>query len=56
MMELSRRNLLKKLYSILNKLITKKTRIEEEKEEGIRSSNIEIIQNPRDQSKAQLMI
>ena len=36
MMELSRRDLLKELYSILNKLITKKTRIEEEKEEGIR--------------------
>ena len=50
-MELSRRDLLKELYSILNKLITKKTRIEEEKEEGIRSSNIEIIQNPRESIK-----
>ena len=51
MMELSRRDLLKELYSILNKLITKKTRIEEEKEEGIRSSNIVIIQNPRESIK-----
>ena len=32
MMELSRREILKELYSILNKLITKKTRIEEEEE------------------------
>ncbi|MGZ5511442.1 MAG: histidine kinase dimerization/phospho-acceptor domain-containing protein, partial [Nitrososphaeraceae archaeon] len=51
MMELSRRDLLKELYSKLNKLITK-TRIEgEEKEEEIRSSNIVIIQNPRESIK-----
>ncbi len=46
-MKLSRRELLKKVYSRLHKLVTK-TRIEEE---GIRSSNIEIIQNPRESIK-----
>ncbi len=56
MMKLSGREILKQLYSKLNKLITKKTRIEEEeekeeKEGGIRSSNIEIIQNPRESIK-----
>ena len=53
MMKLSRREILKELYSKLKNLITKtrKTRIEEEKEEGIRSSNIEIIQNPRESIK-----
>ena len=54
MMKLSRREIVKGLYSKLNKLITKKTRIEEEKKEeegGIRSSNIEIIQNPRESIK-----
>ena len=52
MMKLSRREILKELYSKLNKLITKKTRIEEEeKEEEIRSSNIVIIQNPRESIK-----
>ena len=60
MMKLSRREILKELYYKLNKLITKKTRIEEEEEEeeeekeeerGIRSSNIEIIQNPRESIK-----
>ena len=52
MMKLSRREILKELYSILNNLITK-TRIEEEeeKEEEIRSSNIVIIQNPRESIK-----
>jgi two-component system, OmpR family, sensor histidine kinase VicK len=45
MMKLSRREILKELYSKLNKLITK-TRIKEEKEE-IRSSNIVIIHNPK---------
>ena len=56
MMKLSRREILKELYSKLNKLITKKTRIEEEeeKEEGIRSSNIVIIQNPRESIKLSL--
>ncbi len=51
MMKLSRREILKELYSKLNKLITK-TRIEEEekKEEEIRSSNIVIIHNPRESS------
>ena len=51
MMELSRRDLLKELYSKLNKLITKTRIEEEEKEEEIRSSNIVIIQNPRDSIK-----
>ena len=59
MMKLSRGEILKELYSKLNKLITKKTRIEEEEEEEeekeeerrIRSSNIEIIQNPRESIK-----
>src|SRR5688500_14834939 len=56
MMKLSGREILKQLYSKLNKLITKKTKIEEEeekeeKEGGIRSSNIEIIQNPRESIK-----
>ena len=58
MMKLSRGEILKQLYSKLNKLVTKKTRIEEEEEEeekeeerGIRSSNIEIIQNPRESIK-----
>ena len=60
MMKLSRGEILKELYSKLNKLITKKTRIEEEEKEekeekeeerGIRSSNIEIIQNPRESIK-----
>ena len=57
MIKLSRREILKELYSKLNNLITKKTRIEEggekgeDKEEGIRSSNIEIIQNPRESIK-----
>ena len=54
-MKLSRGKILKQLYSKLNKLVTKKTRIEEEEEEeeerGIRSSNIEIIQNPRESIK-----
>jgi 3-dehydroquinate dehydratase len=51
MTELSRRELLKELYSKLNKLVTKR-RIEEGGEEGgIRSSNIEIIQNPRESIK-----
>ena len=49
MMKLSRREILKELYSKLNNLITK-TRIEEEEEE-IRSSNIVIIQNPRESIK-----
>ena len=48
MMKLSRREILKELYSKLNNLITK-TRIEEEEE--IRSSNIVIIQNPRESIK-----
>ncbi len=47
-MKLSRRELLKKVYSRMHKLVTK-TRIEEE--EGIRSSNIMIIQNPRESIK-----
>ena len=52
MMKLSRREILKELYSKLNKLITKKTRKEEEeKEEEIRSSNIVIIQNPKESIK-----
>ena len=57
MIKLSRREILKELYSKLNNLITKKTRIEEggekgeDKEGGIRSSNIEIIQNPRESIK-----
>ena len=51
MMELSRRDLLKELYSKLNKLITKTRIEEEEKEEEIRSSNIVIIQNPRESIK-----
>ena len=46
-MKLSRRELQKKVYSRLHKLVTK-TRIEEE---GIRSSNIEIIQNPKESIK-----
>ena len=52
MMKLSRREILKELYSKLKNLITK-TRIEEEeeKEEEIRSSNIVIIQNPRESIK-----
>jgi len=51
MMKLSRREILKELYSKLNNFITK-TRIEEEKkEEEIRSSNIVIIQNPRESIK-----
>ena len=52
MMKLSRREILKELYSKLKKLITK-TRIEEEeeKEEEIRSTNIEIIENPRESLK-----
>ena len=33
MMKLSRREILKELYSKLNKLVTKKTRIEEEEKE-----------------------
>jgi hypothetical protein len=52
-MKLSRKDLLKEVYSRLHKLVTK-TRIEEEEdqEEGIRSSsNIEIIQNPRESIK-----
>ena len=51
MMELSRRDLLKELYSKLNKLITKTRIEEEEKEEEIRSSNIVIIHNPRESIK-----
>jgi two-component system, OmpR family, sensor histidine kinase VicK len=47
-MKLSRRELLKKVYCRMHKLVTK-TRIEEE--EGIRSSNIMIIQNPRESIK-----
>ncbi len=51
MMEFSRIELIKEVYSRLYKLITK-TRIEEEEEEEIRpSSNIEIIQNPRESIK-----
>ncbi|HEX2406654.1 MAG TPA: HAMP domain-containing sensor histidine kinase [Nitrososphaeraceae archaeon] len=55
-MKLSRKDLLKEVYSRLHKLVTK-TRIEEEdqeedQEEGNRSSsNIEIIQNPRESIK-----
>ena len=51
MMKLSRREILKELYSKLNKLITKTRIEEEEKEEEIRSSNIVIIQNPRESIK-----
>ena len=52
MMKLYRGELLKKVYSTLLKLVTK-ARKEEEGEEGevIRSSNIEIIQNPRESIK-----
>jgi signal transduction histidine kinase len=50
-MKLSRREILKELYSKLNKLITKTRIEEEEKEEEIRSSNIVIIQNPRESIK-----
>jgi len=51
MMKLSRREILKELYSKLNNFITKTRIEEEEKEEGIRSSNIVIIQNPRESIK-----
>jgi two-component system sensor histidine kinase VicK len=49
MMKLSRGEILKEVYVRLLKLVTK-TRIEEEGE-GIKSSNIEIIQNPRESIK-----
>ena len=51
MMKLSRREILKELYSKLKNLITKTRIEEEEKEEEIRSSNIVIIQNPRESIK-----
>ena len=51
MMKLSRREILKELYSKLKNLITKTRIEEEEKEEEIKSLNIVIIQNPRESIK-----
>jgi two-component system, OmpR family, sensor histidine kinase VicK len=48
-MKISRTKTLKEVYARLRKLVTK-TRIEEERG-GIRSSNIEVIQNPRESIK-----
>ena len=48
-MKISRTKTLKEVYARLRKLVTKK-RIEEERG-GIRSSNIEVIQNPRESIK-----